>query len=125
MPRSMGFTITERERMAVLINNLCFYASQLVIQSSPEMSQRALLNLGKLRTEHEALLKHLDEVAREQGDETPLRVIEDLARPPNDIGHIIRLVRRCLLASAFLGHCLAQPIHPVSAEASSSEKRPH
>jgi hypothetical protein len=125
MPLSMGFTTTERERMAVLINNLCFYASQLVVQSSPEISQRALLNLGKVKTEHELLLKRLDEVARKQGDESPLRVIEDLARLPNDVAHIIRLVRQCLLASAFLGHCLAQPIHPVSAEASSSEKRPH
>lgn len=120
---SMVFTATERERMAVVINNLCFYASQLVIQSSPEISQQALLNLGKVKNEHEPLLKRLDEVAREQGDESPLRVIEDLVRLPNDVTQMIRLVRRCLLASAFLGHCLAQPIHPVSAEAPSSEKR--
>ena len=71
MPLSMVFMATERERMAVLINNLCFYASQLVIQSSPESSQRALLNLGKVKNEHEPLLKRLDEIARKQGDESP------------------------------------------------------
>jgi hypothetical protein len=108
--------------MAVLINNLCFYASQLMVQSSPEISQRALLNLGKVKNEHEPLLKRLDEIAREQGDESPLRVIEDLVRLPNDIAQMVRLVRRCLLVSAFLGHCLAQPIHAVSADAPNSEK---
>src|SRR5262245_29971868 len=122
---SMIFTATERERMAVLINNLCFYASQLVIQSSPEISQRALLNLGKVKNEHEPLLKRLDEIAREQSDESPLRVVEDVVRLPNDVAHMMRLVRRCLLAAAFLGHCLAQPICTVSAEAPSSDKRPH
>jgi hypothetical protein len=53
---SMAFTATERERMAVLINNLCFYASQLVIHSSAEISQRALLNLDKIKNECEPLL---------------------------------------------------------------------
>ena len=120
---SMAFTATERERMAVLINNLCFYASQLVIHSSAEISQRALLNLDKIKNEYEPLLKRLDEVAREQGDHSPLRVIEDLVQRPNDVAQMLMLVRRCLLASGFLGHCLAQPIHAVSAEAPSPEKR--
>jgi len=100
----MDFTATERERMAVVVNNLCFHASQLMLQGSPDIAQRALLNLGKLKKEDEALLKRLDEIAREQGDESPLRVIEDLARLRSDVAHIMRLVRRCLLASAFLGH---------------------
>jgi len=125
MPLRMVFTATERERMAVVINNLCFYASQMVIQGSPEISQRALLNLAKVKNEQEALLKRLDEFAREQSDESPLRVIEDLARLPNDLVQVMTLVRRCLLASAFLGHCLAQPIHPASGEALSLEKRLH
>jgi hypothetical protein len=111
--------------MAVVVNNLCFYGSHLVIQGSPESSQRALINLGKVKNEQEALLKRLDEVAREQSDESPLRVIEDLAQLPNDVAQMMTLVRRCLLASAFLGHCLAQPIHPASAEAPSLEKRLH
>jgi hypothetical protein len=122
---SMAFTATERERMAVLINNLCFYASQLVIHSSAEISQRALLNLDKIKNEYEPLLKRLDEVAREQGDHSPLRVIEDLVHRPNDVAQMLMLVRRCLLASGFLGHCLAQPIPAVSAEAPSPEKRLH
>jgi hypothetical protein len=110
--------------MAVVVNNLCFYASQLMLQGSPDIAQRALLNLGKVKKEDEALLKRLDEIAREQNDESPLRVIEDLAQLPADVVQMVRLVRRCLLASAFLGHCLAQPMHLVaSAEASGSEKR--
>ena len=125
MPLRMVFTATERERMAVVVNNLCFYGSQLVIQGLPESPQRALINLGKVKNEQEALLKRLDEVAREQSDESPLRVIEDLAQLPNDVAQMMTLVRRCLLASAFLGHCLAQPIHPASAEAPSLEKRLH
>ena len=125
MPLRMVFTATERERLAVVVNNLCFYASQIILQGSPVLSQRALANLAKTKNEEEALLKRLDEVAREQGDESPLRVIEDLAYLANDISQMVTLVRRCLLASAFLGHCLAQPIHPASAEAPSLEKRLH
>ena len=121
----MVFTAPERERMAVIINNLCFYASGLVTQGSPEISRRSLLNLVKAKNEQEALLKRLDEVARQQNDESPLRVIEDIARRPNDVIQTMTLVRRCLLASAFLGHCLAQPIYTVLAEAPSSDKRPH
>ena len=124
MSLRMNFTMTEREKMAVVVNNLCFYASQLMVQGPPDIAQRALLNLCKLKKEDEALLKRLDEIAREQGDESPLRVIEDLARLPSDVVQIMKLVRRCLLASAFLGHCLAQPTHlAVSTEASGSEKR--
>ena len=125
MPLRTVFTATERERLAVIVNNLCFYASQITLQSSPGLSQRALSNLAKTKNEEEALLKRLDEVAREQSDESPLRVIEDLAHLPNDVVQMMTLVRRCLLASAFLGHCLAQPIHPASAEAPSLEKRLH
>jgi hypothetical protein len=121
MSLRMNFTVTEREKMAVVVNNLCFYASQLMLQGPPDIAQRALLNLRKLKKEDEALLKRL---AREQGDESPLRVIEDLARLPSDVVQIMKLVRRCLLASAFLGHCLAQPTHlAISTEASGSEKR--
>ena len=102
-----------------------FLASQLVIHSSAEISQRALLNLDKIKNEYEPLLKRLDEVAREQGDHSPLRVIEDLVHRPNDVAQMLMLVRRCLLASGFLGHCLAQPIHAVSAEVPSPETRLH
>jgi hypothetical protein len=125
MPLSIVLTATERERLAIVVNNLCFYASQ-ILQGSPVLSQRALANLAKTKNEQEALLKRLDEVAREQGDESLLRVIEDLARLPTDVSQMMTLVRRCLLAAAFLGHCLAQPTHSsVPAETQGSEKRLH
>jgi hypothetical protein len=96
------------------------------LQGSPVLTQRALANLAKTKDEQETLLTRLDEVAREQGDESLLRVIEDLARLPTDVSQMMTLVRRCLLASAFLGHCLAQPAHSsVPAETQMSEKRLH
>jgi len=126
MPLSIVLTATERERLAVVVNNICFYASQLILQGSPVLTQRALANLAKTKDEQETLLTRLDEVAREQGDESLLRVIEDLARLPTDVSQMMTLVRRCLLASAFLGHCLAQPAHSsVPAETQMSEKRLH
>jgi hypothetical protein len=82
MPLSIVLTATERERLAVVVNNLCFYASQIILLGSPILSQRALANLAKTKNEEEALLKRLDEVAREQSDESLLRVIEDLTRLP-------------------------------------------
>ena len=125
MPLSIVLTATERERLAIVVNNLCFYASQ-ILQGSPVLSQRALANLAKAKNEQEALLKRLDDVAREQGDESLLRVIEDLARLPTDVSQMMTLVRRCLLAAAFLGHCLAQPTHSsVPAETQGSEKQLH
>ena len=97
-----------------------------MLQTSPEFSLRALANLAKVKKEDEALLKRLDAVAREQEDESPLRLIEDLARVPTDVAQILSLVRRCLLASAFLGHCMAQPTHPeIAAEVLGPEKRLH
>lgn len=126
MPLRMLFTTTERERLGVVVNNLCFFASQMMLQGSPELSNRAVANLDRVKSDEETLLKRLDEVAREQNDESPLRVIEDLTRPPTDIGQMMTLVRRCLLASAFLGHCLAQPSHPeIASQARHPEKRLH
>jgi len=126
MAMATVFTTTERERLGVLVNNLSFYGSQIMIQGSPELANRALANLNKMKNDDKALLEHLDEVAREQSDESPLRVIEDLVRLPSDIARMLTLVRRCLLASAFLGHCLAQPIHPSAvSNPLSPEKRLH
>jgi hypothetical protein len=85
-----------------------------------------LLNLTKLKNEQEELLRRLDELAREHGEENPLRLIEDLPRAPVDLAQMLTLVRRCMLASAFLGHLLAQPTHPqTAAEALGQEKRLH
>ena len=125
----MLFTASERERLGVVVNNLAIYAAQLLLQTSSELSIRALANLAKVKNEDDALLKRLDEAARELGDESPLRLIEDLARRPADVAQQLTLVRRCVLASAFMGHCLAQPTYrthqQVTAEPSDSEKRLH
>ena len=126
MPFRTVFTAAERERLGILVNNLTVYAAQIMLQSSPEFTRRALANLVKVKNEDEALLKRLDEIARDQGDESPSRLIEDLARLPADLAQMLTLVRRCLLASAFLGHCVAQPSHPeIASEALRSEKRLH
>jgi hypothetical protein len=122
----MIFTPIEREKMGVLVNNLSFFGSQILSQGAPEFSLRALSNLRKVKGEHEDLLKRLDELARQQGDESPLRLIEDLVRLPTDVAQMLTLVRRCLLASSFIGHCIAQPSdQPTALEALTEEKRLH
>jgi hypothetical protein len=122
----MVFTAPEREKLGVLVNNLSVFAAQLVLQSGPDFSTRALANLAKLKTEQEELLKRLDKVARDQGEESPLRLIEDLPRFPADAAQLLTVVRRCLLVTGFVGHLLAQPTHPAAAaEALAEEKRLH
>src|SRR5881275_3326056 len=111
MPLRTAFTATEREKIAVLVNNFCVYATQIISRSAPEYLTRALANLATVKKDQEELLKRLDELAREQNEESPLRLIEDLPRVSADIGQMLSLVRRCLLASGFLGHLLAQPTH--------------
>ena len=126
MPLRLMFTTTEREKMGVLVNNLGAFAAQIVAQSGSDVSARAVANLAKLKNEQEELLKRLDELARERSEESPLRLIEDLPRLPADVAQALTLVRRCLLASAFLGHLLAQPTHPqAAAESLGQEKRLH
>lgn len=109
MPPKMFFTPKERETLGVLVNNISFYATQLVQQTEAELTRRALANLAKVKTQDQALLKRLDELARDQQEESPQRLIEDFARVPGDTVHMLGLLRRCLLVSAFLGHCIAQP----------------
>ena len=53
------------------------------------------------------MLRQLDKLARDSGDKSALRLIEDLARIPANLIQILAVVRRCLMASAFLGHCIA------------------
>lgn len=126
MPLRSMFTTTEREKLGVLVNNLSVFAAQIVAQGGADVSARAIANLAKLKHEQEELLKRLDELAREQGGESALRLIEDLPRVSPDVAQMLTLVRRCLLASAFLGHLLAQPTHPqAAAEALAQEKRLH
>ena len=126
MPLRMVFTATEREKFGVLVNNFCIYATQLINRDGSAFSTCALVNLGKAKKENEDLLRRLDALARESGDESPLRLIEDLARVPTDVAQMLTLVRRCLAASAFIGHWMAQPIHAqISTEAPLEEKRLH
>jgi hypothetical protein len=62
----------------------------------------------------------LDLLAREQHDESPSWLIEDLALVPSDMAQLSLMIRWCLLVSAFLGHCLAQPIAEEIAEGAPS-----
>jgi hypothetical protein len=109
MPARITLTALEREKLGILVNNIGVYASQLMHQDLPGIATRALANLAKFKAENEDLLKRVDEAAREVGDQSPLRLVEDLARAPADVGQMLTLVRRCVIASAFLGHCIAQP----------------
>ena len=109
MPARITLTALEREKLGVLVNNIGVYASQLMHQDLPGFATRALANLAKFKAGNEDLLKRLDEAAREVGDVSPLRLVEYLARTPADVGQMLTVVRRCVVASAFLGHCIAQP----------------
>lgn len=122
----MLFTPKERETLGVLVNNLSFYGTQLVQQSDADLTRRALANLARVRADEKALLKRLDELAREQAEESPLRMLEDLARLPGDMAQMLILVRRCLSTTAFLGHCIAQPNYAQMPGAEmADEKRLH
>ena len=109
MPPQIMLTATEREKLGALVNNISIHAAQLITRTSSELFTRAVANLVKMKNEHEDLIKRVDELAREQNEESPLRLIEDLQRVPADVAQMLTVVRRCLSASAFLGHLLAQP----------------
>src|SRR5205823_3221920 len=102
MPLRLVFTASERERLGVLVNNISVYGTQIVSRDNADVGVRALANLAKVKTEHDDFLKRLDELARAHGEESPLRLIEDVTRLPNDVAHMLTLTRRCLLVSAFL-----------------------
>jgi hypothetical protein len=127
MPMRMAFTVTEREKLGALVNNFSIFAAQLVVGAGTDLATRALANLAKIKMEHDDLLRRLDELARESGDESALRLIEDLPRMPGDLAQSLTVIRRCLLASAFLGHCMARPMDEqiTRAEPLSEEKRLH
>lgn len=110
MSEPIDLTVTEREKLGVLVNNLSMFAAQLVTCRGTDVPMQALANLAKLKKECEPLLKRIDELARHSGDESALRLIEDLPRMPRDLLQALNIIQRCLLASAFLGHCLAQPV---------------
>lgn len=109
MPPEMAFTAVEREKVGVLINNVSVYAAQLLARGQTDFLSLASRNLTKVRQEHGPLIKRLDEFCRARNEESPLRLIDDLRHVPRDVRHVLELVKRCLLLSAFLGHLLAQP----------------
>lgn len=112
MPLQIGLTATEREKLGVLVNNISIYGAQIITQNSAELIAKALSNLTKLKTEYEDLVRRVDEFARAQNEESPVRLIEDLGKVSADVAQMLTIVRRCLSACAFLGHLLAQPIDP-------------
>lgn len=107
MPFRMALTSTQREKMGVLVNNFNIFAAQLLTGGNQEIVARAISNLGRIKQREGDLLRQLDKLARDSGDESALRLIEDLARIPVNLIQILAVVRRCLMASAFLGHCIA------------------
>ena len=112
MPHWVIFTLIEREKMGILVNNVAVFGAQILSHSSSEFVARALANLTKLKNENEDLLKRLDGLAREHNEESPMRLVEDLSAARGDVAQMLTLVRRCISAAAFLGHLLAQPTHP-------------
>src|ERR1051325_7382895 len=94
MPLRMIFTAPEREKLGVLINNISIYGSQLVTRGGSEILMRALTNIANLQKEPEDLLKRLHELAQEQNEESPLRLIEDLRRVPVDVATMLTLGRQ-------------------------------
>jgi hypothetical protein len=94
MPLRMAFSAAEREKLGVLVNNICVFATQMVMHSGADLVTRALANLAKVKQEQEELLKRLDELAREQNEESPFRLVEDLPRVPTDVAQMLTLVRR-------------------------------
>jgi hypothetical protein len=101
------FTHPEMEKLARLVNNFGILGSQLICLSRPDLGQNAQANLQNLKNSDQQLLKRVNQLARKSGDEGALRLIEDLERQPDDPMQSLSLARRCLLASAFLGHCIA------------------
>ena len=99
----------------MLVNSLGIVGSQLILRHRPDLYLQAHANLRKCGGEHEDLLKRLDHFARQSKDESALRLIEDLDIMPADAVQSLQAARRCLLAAAFLGHCIAAHSHPATA----------
>jgi hypothetical protein len=114
----------EIETLGMIVNALGVVGSQLILRHRPDYLLHAQANLRKSKTEHEELLKRLDQAARHSQDESALRLIENLEMVPSDAMQSLHAARRCLAAAAFLGHCIAahrQP--PATAVARHEHKR--
>jgi len=101
------FTLSEIGELARLVNSLGIIGAQLIARNRPEHYQRAHANLQNFRRTNKELLERIDGMARNTGDESALRLAEDLEKLPADVAQALQLARRCLLASAYLGHCIA------------------
>ena len=117
------FTAAEIETLGMLVNGFGIVGSQLILRHRPDLYLQAHANLRKCRSEHEDLLKRLDHIARQSKDERALRLIEDLDVMPADAVQSLQAARRCLLAAAFLGHCIASYSHPATAAVAPHEHK--
>jgi hypothetical protein len=117
------FTPAEIETLGMLVNGLGIVGSQLILRHRPDLYLHAHANLRKRRSEHEDLLKRLDHFARQSKDESAVRLIEDLDIMPADAVQSLQAARRCLLAAAFLGHCIAAHSHPATAAVAPHEHK--
>jgi len=121
------FTASAIRKLAVLINCLSVIGSQLVAQREGTLNQ-GRANLLKFRNENAELLQEVHGLALKDNAESALRLIEDLERPAvADAGYLLGLVKRCLLASVFLSHCIATSGGEMSLAPSenASEQRLH
>jgi hypothetical protein len=106
------FSATELGKLARLVNALAIIGAQLIGRHPPDHYQRAHINLRNFRRNNKELLEKIHSMAGESRDESALRLAEDLERMPPDVIQALALARRCLLASAFLGHCIAASDQP-------------
>jgi len=119
------FTATQIERLAVIIKCFSVIGSQLLFQKS-QLYQIACANLPKFRSNDKELLETAHSLALKNGAISPLRLSEDLERSPTDTVQAIVLAQRCLLATAFLSHCIAMSGKQVSSpEMGVSDARVH
>jgi hypothetical protein len=107
------FAATDIGQLARLINSFGIIGAQLMIRHRPDHYQRAQTNLQNFRRKNRELLDRVHALALKSGDESALRLAEDLERVPADAMQALVLARRCLLASAFLGHCIAHAEQPA------------
>ena len=99
---------TEAEVLGRLINGFGILGSQLYHLRRPDFYRRAYTILKECQTSNEELLKQLDIIARNQKDESPLRLIEDLETARSDAIAYLSMAQRCLLVCAFLGHYIVK-----------------
>jgi hypothetical protein len=118
------FTRLEIEHVGRLINGLGIMGCQILFRSSDVLNRRAYALLQKIRQQEEPILRRLDQLARLSNDESALKLIDDLgSQHPNDAVENLKLARRCLAASAFLGHCIVLSLRSNATFASTDQAR--